>query len=256
MSCPQFEDRLHDYAGGYLSGRARQEVDEHLLVCTSCRDELTALRALLQDLSGLPRSIEAPEEVWSATKAALHRGDRSGRASKEAPRWFFRPALLAAAASVVLVVAVAVVIGRSRVETSSTAVAARGSEGAQTGSPGIEATRDSAEDDLPDRSAPSLGGSARVAPAGLVPPDLEATEAEFSRAAENLLAALEAQRDRIPPETLSLVEENLRAINEAISETHRAMESDPDNARLGRLMRAMYHTKMRLLQGAAEIPSS
>ncbi len=269
MSCPQFEDRLNDYAGGYLSGRARQEVDEHLLICTACRDELKALRELVEDLSSLPRSIEAPGEVWSATKTGLRgsgsstigRADlaaQSGGAEHRDPsgssslvvrqRWYFRPVPLAAAASLILVAAIAagIVLKRAEIPSDPGLAADRALSGRTSGGP-----------DVPDTPGPGPGEPAdRIAPAGLVPPDLEATEAEFSRAAEDLLAALDAQKDRIPPETLVLIEENLRAISEAIIETHKAMESDPGNARLGRLMRAMYHTKMRLLQGAAVIQSS
>ncbi|HXI03525.1 MAG TPA: hypothetical protein VNI57_10150, partial [Candidatus Saccharimonadales bacterium] len=94
-----------------------------------------------------------------------------------------------------------------------------------------------------------------VQPASLAPPDLEATEAEFARVSAELMAALEKSKDRIPPETMSVIEENLRAINAAIAETRSAMEKDPDNARLGHLMRVMYLSKMRLLQGAAVLPS-
>jgi hypothetical protein len=104
-------------------------------------------------------------------------------------------------------------------------------------------------------SLPDQGGDAAgtIAQAGV--PSFGETEAEFGRAAEDLLASLEARRDELPPRTLAVIEKSLEAINKAIAETHDAMESDPGNARLGGLMRAMYRRKMTLLNGASEIPA-
>ncbi len=161
MSCPQFEDRLNDYAGGYLSGRARQDVDEHLLICTACREDLKILRELVEDLSSLPQSIEAPAEVWSATKSGLEssspaasghaslaedgltgsaersRAGTGGRAGSSvrshddiaeahrvgaamlSPRRYLRPSPLSGAASILLIVAVAAVVGLRRVGPAS-----------------------------------------------------------------------------------------------------------------------------------------
>lgn len=229
MSCPEYEDRLNDYAGGYLSGRARQEVDEHLLVCVACREEVHALKALLGDLAGLPREIEAPEEIWQATAGELRgRMDpaRPGAGpAREAERAWSRWVPLAVAASAVLVAALALMVAVSQPAPGPAPEVAAG-------------------DAVPE-------GVARVE----VPAFGEAEE-EFKMAADELLAALEARRDRLPPRTLAVIQKNLKAINDAIEETREAMESDPDNADLGGLMRAMYRRKLNLLQGVSEIPAS
>jgi anti-sigma factor RsiW len=235
MSCPDYEDRLNDYAGGYLSGREKQEVDEHLLVCIACRDEVREIRTLLDEISTLPRSIDPPGEVWEgASRGIRARLAAAGPSGSPVPTgklagWSFTQ--LAVAAAVLIVGAAALAVALLQMEGAGT--------GGQT-----------------PRVAEAPAGSTAVAPAAYTAvPDLAATESDFNRASEDLLAALEAQQDRIPPETLVVIEESLAAINQAIADTRAAMESEPDNARLGRVMRAMYLTKMRVLQGAVMTPA-
>ena len=66
-----------------------------------------------------------------------------------------------------------------------------------------------------------------------------ATRATSDAAADmlaGLSAELEARRAVLSPETIAIVEQNMRAINVAIAETARALADDPGNVQLERML--------------------
>ena len=99
-----------------------------------------------------------------------------------------------------------------------------------------------------------------VAPAGGIPEPgltefetvawegfLEA-ERSYQSITDGLLASLEAQRDELAPETVEIVEHNLRLIDEAISEARAALERDPANRKLVGKLTDMYRTRVNFLE--------
>lgn len=77
---------------------------------------------------------------------------------------------------------------------------------------------------------------------------IAAAEREYARAAAELMAALEQQRDRLPPETLASVERDMRSIDAALAEVRRALATDPDNPGLNHLLASTHQRKVELLQ--------
>jgi hypothetical protein len=80
-------------------------------------------------------------------------------------------------------------------------------------------------------------------------------EAEYSQARDVLLHALDDSRDRLSPETLAVVDENLVIIGDAIAEIKTALEEDPGNQRLMRSLVAAYDQEVDLLQQATQLPA-
>jgi predicted anti-sigma-YlaC factor YlaD len=86
------------------------------------------------------------------------------------------------------------------------------------------------------------------------PPDRRAGEgwvavqADFDRAANELGLILAAERGRLQPETVALLERNLAVIDGAIAESRAALARDPANAELRRLFAAASRQKVELLQ--------
>jgi len=99
------------------------------------------------------------------------------------------------------------------------------------------------------------GGSRGTSPrAALVPAALRsenpvaAAEREYARAAAELMAALEQQGDRLPPETLASVEKDMRSIDAALAEVRGALATDPANPGLNHLLTSTHQRKVEVLQ--------
>jgi anti-sigma-K factor RskA len=80
-------------------------------------------------------------------------------------------------------------------------------------------------------------------------------EAEYSQARDLLMHALDDSRDRLSPETLAVVDDNLAIIGNAIAEIKTALEEDPGNQRLMRSLVAAYDREVGLLQQATQLPA-
>jgi hypothetical protein len=78
-----------------------------------------------------------------------------------------------------------------------------------------------------------------------------AVQADYEAATRELSGILAAERERLRPETVALVERNLAIIDAALAEARAALERDPANPELRRLFAAAYRQKVELLRWAA-----
>src|SRR5258707_1896825 len=83
-----------------------------------------------------------------------------------------------------------------------------------------------------------------------------AVQADFDRASDQLSGILAAERERLRPETVALVERNLAIIDAAIAESRAALARDPASAELRRLFAAAARQKVELLRGAARVSAT
>jgi hypothetical protein len=113
-----------------------------------------------------------------------------------------------------------------------------------------------------DQAVGTNGASATVAGAAISesPTALEASfvrdmdvENQYASAISDMVAALEASRDELPPETVQLIEENLRVIDEAIQQSLAALESAPQSLPLQQALVTSYERKLDFLRQAAAI---
>ena len=81
--------------------------------------------------------------------------------------------------------------------------------------------------------------------------DLVSLEREYSTEVEDLQRMLRVNRESLSPETVRILEENLRIIDSAIQEARTALERDPGSNMLGELLRSAYQRKLELLKQAA-----
>lgn len=82
--------------------------------------------------------------------------------------------------------------------------------------------------------------------------DFRATEVGYRQAADELEQTLQAHRKQLGESAFRVIEQNLRIIDQAISESQAALASDPRNQRVAELLWASYEKKIDLLQRAAE----
>ena len=81
-------------------------------------------------------------------------------------------------------------------------------------------------------------------------------QADFDRASDDLSRVLAAERERLRPETVALLERNLAVIDAAIAESRDALARDPANAELRRFFAAAARQKVELLRWAARVAAS
>jgi hypothetical protein len=210
MTCAEVRDLMDDYVDGDLDEAAFQEIELHLAGCAGCRAEERSLRALLAHAAALPAERMPARDLWPEIAARLEEARPARGRLWSVAGW---GAGLAAAAGVVLALS------------------------ATLGGPG--------------RVGPALGASA---PPSLAPvafgtdSPLPTAERTYARAAAELMAALDEQRDRLPPETLASLERDLRSIDAALQQVHTALAADPVNPRLNHLLASTHQKKVEVLR--------
>lgn len=80
--------------------------------------------------------------------------------------------------------------------------------------------------------------------------DIQALDAQYAEACDDLQRALNAARSSLAPETLATIEKNLALIDAALTESRRALARDPGNGALGQLVVAVWKQKVDLLRRA------
>ena len=83
-----------------------------------------------------------------------------------------------------------------------------------------------------------------------------ASQLDYARATDELAAALTAERDRLEPATVALLERNLGVIDAAIRESREALARDPGNVELRGLVAAAARQKVELLRWATQAATS
>lgn len=216
MNCSEVRERLDGWLDDTLDPAVGSEVRAHLESCEACRREETEALELSARVAALPREVEPDRDLWPGIR------DRIAVAPSSAPRTGRRIGWWAAAAAAVLAV-VALFVLRPDDPTSGTNVA-------------------EADAALGPESAAILAS-------------YDELEVEFRRARESLLAELEAREESLDPDTVRVVVENLRLMEEAAAEIRIALGENPDNPNLQRMLMASYRKQVGLLQKANRIPS-
>ena len=81
----------------------------------------------------------------------------------------------------------------------------------------------------------------------------ERVERDYADAISDLTEALEAERYRLPPETVELIEQNLQIIDVAIEQSLAALREAPESLPLQQAVMTSYEKKLDFLRQAAAI---
>lgn len=93
-----------------------------------------------------------------------------------------------------------------------------------------------------------------VEPAGAVQPDIQPAsfaDAQYDAAVADLERILREESERLDPQTIMVIERNLRAIDAAIQEARAALDADPANTYLNSHLAEARRRKLELLRRAA-----
>jgi len=82
---------------------------------------------------------------------------------------------------------------------------------------------------------------------------VETFRAEYQQARTDLLAVIEARRHQFDPDTLEVIERNMRIIDDAINDIELALATNPNGDNLDRQMKLAYQQQINLLRWAARL---
>ncbi len=238
MSDAPSEERLNDYVDGLLSAQEAREVERALAASAEAQATVEFLRSLRARTEQLPAAIEPGRDLWPEIAGRMvpaplasvgtdpERATRivSNEAAPDRAWWpslgGFQWATLAAAAMLLMVVSSALTAWMLAM-------------------PG---------------SANVAGPSAVAVPtAGSEREEIRPTEAAYALEIEQLMRVLYENRDTLDPDTVSTIETNLRVIDRAIDRVREALEEEPANPGLARMLTSNYRHKVQLLQRANRI---
>mgnify|MGYP001171178869 CR=1 FL=1 len=254
------ETQLHDYVDGLLGETEQRAVERHVRACDACRAEVEALRALTARLAALPRAIAPETDLLPGIHARIRWGSVDARVSSadatlSPAAQQHRRAGVAGAPEVPPQPVRGIPGGRALSSRFDARQLVRPRRSLATAALLLVAfgavlallfTREPAR--------PPIAAGAGHEPGALSPAvEVRALDARYTAAARELLAELESLEDELPPGTLDIVRENLRAIDRALDEARLATASDPGDPRLARLILAAHEKKLDLLRRAAAL---
>lgn len=241
----RWTDRLSEYLDGDLGERDRVALEMHLESCATCREELEGLRAVVDRAHGLEHTAPATD-LWPAIAARIEAGTRPLTMRGPAPWKTWRlslslPQASLAALALVLISAGAMwwTVGRApRLVT-------RGPS--ETGSRPFAAG-----------TGPAAPSPASTSPTTSSPPDDATLTAAFAdprydATIAELQSILDNERSRLDPNTIKVVEKNLKIIDRAVAEARRAVAADPSSLYLREHLARVMMQKMSLLRQATQI---
>ena len=75
MGCEEIKERLSEYVDDLLDEESKVKVEEHLLTCHGCRQELSSLKALVHELGSL-KPVEPPRDFLEQIHERLEQPSR------------------------------------------------------------------------------------------------------------------------------------------------------------------------------------
>ena len=217
MGTDLYTNRLSDYLDGEdLTPSERSDIEAHLAACSECRAVLDELREVAAVAAGLPD--RAPDsELWSGIAARLGTTPAVVPFVRPAQRRFSFTLPQLVAAGLALMVVSGSMVWVSRLGDPRTSV--------------------------PVAQAEPEPGMAAIA----------LTDVNYDEAVADLEKVLEAGRSRLDPETVQILEDNLRTIDLAIEQARKALRNDPESVYLNSHFAASRNRKLALLRRASAL---
>jgi anti-sigma factor RsiW len=216
-------DRLSEYVDGDLDAATRSELERHLAACADCRATVDELQRVVARAKRVPYR-EPSSDLWAPIAATIERSRVATLPTAPRRKLTTRSIVrLAVAASIVTQIAGGLgwyIASRRAAERSPVAM-------------------------TPDSASAQVAASVPAA-SGLA-------VASYRDAAADLERVLEAGRATLRPETMRIIEENLRTIDVAIAQADSALRRDPGSEYLNQYLATTMQRKLKLLRRAVEI---
>ena len=220
--CEQYVEAIQALVDGAPGSRLAADLDQHVEICPACRELMADLRRIREEARALPR-LEPPARVWAALESRLANSADESRVagSRMLGGWMPWAAWFAAAAALVIAVG-AGIIWRTEQPRHVDAVTS------------------------PAASEPA--------------PNAASIEQEFRFAAEHYeraIAGLEAieksNQGSLDPQIAATLQRNLNLIDQAIAESRKAVESQPNSQPAQESLFEAFRQKVALLQDTVSL---
>ena len=219
-------DRLSEYVDGDLDAETRLSIEAHLATCAECRATREELERVVSRAKRVAYRAPATD-LWQPIETAIaNQRDKTLPATGRRRLVTMSVGRLAAAAAIVAIAVGGITWTIASKRASSTIASA--------GSP----------DSVISPSAATGAATAALA------------VASYRDAVADLERVLEAGRATLRPETMSVIEANLRAIDLAIAQADSALRRDPGSDYLNQYLAATMQRKLKLLRRAVEITTA
>lgn len=218
MTCEDVLARLDDLVDGGLATDEAIAVRAHLAGCPRCAAEHRALVRLLAAAADLPRAVEPPGDLWPAVRDRIGGGAR--RPAEPDSRRYRLWAWGATAAAVLFgAVLLGIVVRDARPEPQAVAAAP----------------------DPAPQPAPSAAASV---------PGYD----ELAAVRDQLLGEMQRREAQLDPDTVREVRKNLDIMDRAADDIRAALDREPENGSLQKLLLASYRKQVDLLRIVARLP--
>jgi hypothetical protein len=286
ISCDEFADSLADFLERDLAEPRRASMESHALSCAECGSLLADLRKLRIEAANLP-VLTPSRDLWSGISARIDapviplnagRGAilvAGGRGQRDGERIRRTSVMVAAAAALIAVTSGVTYFATMRLvghdapaSTASAPSSAQPSiapavasaapesstpaEGGATTSESVRPQRDVQRE--PAGPGASAGATAALASNPAVKTKLPA-EVTYDREITRLRAIVQQRRSQLDPATVSIIERNLKVIDDAIAQCRSALAKDPASRFLMESLNNALETKLELMRTAAMLPS-
>ncbi len=217
-----FTNRLSDYLDGEdLSARDRAEIDAHLETCAHCQATLAELQEVAARAASLADAAPTVD-LWAGVAARIAPSTVLPFARPRHRRFSFTLPQLVAAGLALMVLSGGLV--------------------------GVMQLDD------PRASLPPADAQAEFDVAAPISRSSVAfTDPNYDQAVADLEQILETGRSRLDAETVRILEDNLRAIDQAIEQSRKALRSDPNSVYLNNHFAASRNRKLALLRRASAL---
>jgi anti-sigma factor RsiW len=222
MKTDAFTTRLSEYIDDELPAADRQAIEAHLGQCDACRATVGELRRVVARAAHL-KDAAPLNDLWPGIDSRIRAGSTTARVS------LFRRAISARLSLTIPQVAAA---GLTLIVLSGGLVWM-----ARSGDPRA---------DVPPVRAQVHEEEPSVALANFADKSYDAAIAQLER-------TLDEGRKSLDPETVRVLEQNLAAIDRAIDQCRRALESDPSNVYLNTHLADARQRKLVLLRRATAL---
>jgi tetratricopeptide (TPR) repeat protein len=222
MKTDAFTSQLSDYLDDELSAAERPIIDAHLADCEACRRTLDELRRVVAHASNLTESAPV-SDLWPGIESRIGSESRQARVSP------FRRAISARLSVTIPQVAAA---GLALTVLSGGLVWM-----ARSGDPraDVQPIRAQVQEDDPAFARANFA------------------DKHYDRAIAELQRTLDDGRHSLDPETVRVLEGNLAAIDRAIEQCRRALDTDPSNVYLNTHLAEARQRKLLLLRRATAL---
>lgn len=220
MNTDAFTSQLSEYIDDELSAPKRQSVETHLAECGACRATLGELRRVVAQAANLTDSAPL-NDLWPGIDARIRNRPATARVSP------FRRAISARLSFTIPQIAAA---GLTLMVLSGGLVWM-----ARSGDPRADLQPIRAQEEEPAVTRATFA------------------DKHYDAAIAELEQTLDEGRKNLDPETVRVLEQNLAAIDRAIDQCRRALESDPSNVYLNTHLADARQRKLVLLRRATAL---